>query len=144
MEAKQTQKAMNWIFGSEIISKINEFSVLESKRPQKTTNSILWHPNHLKKQWILCFWSYKSSKNNKLNILEYERLQKTMIFFWKLNKFKSEWIQCFGSWNKAKTIHLNFRSWISFKSNDFNFLESKKAEKTMNLILWKLTKLQKY
>ena len=41
---------MNLIFGSKIISKDKEFSVLESKRAQKTMNSVFWKLKELKKQ----------------------------------------------------------------------------------------------
>ena len=41
---------MDLIFGSEIKSKINEFSVLESKRAQKTITGIFWNTKDFKKQ----------------------------------------------------------------------------------------------
>ena len=47
---------MSLIFVSDIISKINEFSVLESKRAQKRTNFISWYPNDL--------------ENNEFSVLE--------------------------------------------------------------------------
>ena len=61
-KVKELKKQRNQFYGIQMTSKNNEFSVLEAKTAQKTITGI--------------FWNTKDFKNNEF------------IFFWKLNKFK--------------------------------------------------------